>query len=567
MVMLDTFESLSRQFSQSSDFTSRRSPLTLERIIIDLGSTLLTPVTPVNNPYQRIASVFAYDPLDEQVIPAESVVLGIGLASPDELLRCLALMSSAGSTVLIVRRAKELPEAVSRLALNTGTSIFELVSGASWTQLSNLIQSLLVVPESSLDEETIDGLPGGDLFAVSNAISSLLEAPITIEDRNSRVLAFSRGQDEADSARIATILERQVPHEYTRQLESAGFFRKLYSSHTPVTIKLPSDDVEIKTRAAIAVRAGGEILGSIWAALPGELDDERSQLFEEVAKIVALHMLRLRAGDKTDRRMRADLLSTALEGGDGAYYAIKKLGIEGTPVAVFAIGLNLEDGEKVEEVFDGQRTADAIAVYLAAVRPRACTARLGETIYGILPVDSTETGEEQALRLVTDLVARSGTKAGSGTRPGVFGGVGPIVTDSRDLLTAREGARRALRVQLESPDPDSPVAVLSKVYVDSLLLELRDQVSMRGDLLTGPLDKLRSYDVDNGTDFVKTLDIWLNSMGDISKAAELLHVHANTLRYRLRRLAEIAEMDLSDSEVRFAAQLILRINSELREPG
>lgn len=562
--MVPDFPTHVRLTQTSPGSSSLRSPLprlssqlTLERILDDLGSTLLNPLTTIAEPHQAVTGVVAFDPHDDQIIPAGSIVLGIGLADSADIRRCLGSMAAAGARVLIVRGPGEVLEPLSRAAYGHGICVFTLVSGASWTQLSNLINSLLVDPRGVDDTETIDGLPGGDLFAVANAIGSLLGAPITIEDRNSRVLAFSSGQDAADGPRIETILDRQVPVEYTRRLQSAGFFTRLYSSTDPVSIRLDVDGVEIKNRVAIAVRAGGEILGSVWAALPDEIDEERAQILKDMAKIAALHMLRLRAGDGLDRRLRADLLATALEGGDGAGYAIRKLGVESSPIAVFALGVDPDESSQLDEAIETQRIADAINVYLAAVRPQASAARLGGTIFGILPVNDVDAGEAQTQRLVNDLVARVGT------RVRVCGGIGPIVTDSRDLLSAREGARRALRVCLDRGDRSVSVAVLSRVYVDSLLLDLRDQVSLRHDQLTGPVHRLHDYDLSNHTDFVLTLDTWLACMGDVSKAADLLHVHANTLRYRLRRLAEIADLDLEDPDARFAAQLLLRIDPQL----
>ncbi|TGD09223.1 helix-turn-helix domain-containing protein [Brevibacterium sp. S111] len=533
------------------------SQLTLERVLDDLGSTLLNPLTVIDDPHQTVTGVVAFDPHDDQVIPAGAIVLGIGLSDAIDVQRCLRSMGTAGAHVLIGRGPRDLMETMSLAARGYGITVFTLVPGASWTQLSNLINSLLVDPRGVDDTETIDGLPGGDLFAVANAIGSLLDAPITIEDRNSRVLAFSSGQDTADGPRIETILDRQVPVEYTRRLQSAGFFTKLYSSTEPVSIRLDVDGVDVKNRAAIAVRAGGEILGSIWAALPDEMDEELARVLRDMAKIAALHMLRLRAGDGLDRRLRADLLATALDGGDGAEYAIRRLGIESSHIAVFALGVDQEETSQLDEAIETQRIVDAINVYLAAVRPQASAARLGDTIFGMLPIQSVDDGEEQARRFVSDLVVRAGT------RVRVCGGVGPIVTDSRDLLSAREGARRALRVCLDRKDRGTSVAVLSQVYVDSLLLDLRDQVSLRRDQLSGPVHRLHDYDLDNGTDFVLTLDTWLACMGDVSRAADLLHVHANTLRYRLRRLAEIADLDLEDADARFAAQLLLRIDPRL----
>src|SRR5205085_11976720 len=113
-----------------------------------------------------------------------------------------------------------------------------LTRGASWTQLAALLRALLA--EGDVGEagpQTLGGIPSGDLFALANAIGALLDAPITIEDRSSRVLAYSGRQDEADSSRVETILGRQVPGRFTRILEERGVFQAMYRSDQPVYVE------------------------------------------------------------------------------------------------------------------------------------------------------------------------------------------------------------------------------------------------------------------------------------------------------------------------------------------
>src|SRR6185437_2288094 len=91
-----------------------------------------------------------------------------------------------------------------------------------------------------------------------------------------------------------------------------------------------------KARQAIAVRAGDEILGSIWAAVAEPLPPAREQAFIEAAKLVALHLLRVRAGADVERRLRAELVSILLEGGPGAADAASRLGLAGRACVVAA---------------------------------------------------------------------------------------------------------------------------------------------------------------------------------------------------------------------------------------
>jgi hypothetical protein len=72
-----------------------------------------------------------------------------------------------------------------------------------------------------------------------------------------------------------------------------------------------------------------------------------------------------------------------------------------------------------------------------------------------------------------------------------------------------------------------------------------------------PVGRLLSHDDANGTDLARTLAAHLAHPGDPRAAAARLHVHPNTFRYRMRKIAEIAPMDLDDELVRLAVQLQL----------
>ncbi len=58
-----------------------------------------------------------------------------------------------------------------------------------------------------------------------------------------------------------------------------------------------------------------------------------------------------------------------------------------------------------------------------------------------------------------------------------------------------------------------------------------------------PLDAASS-----GADLLATVRVWLDSGMRVEPAAERLHIHANTLRYRLGRYEELTGADLSDTE-------------------
>jgi hypothetical protein len=62
------------------------------------------------------------------------------------------------------------------------------------------------------------------------------------------------------------------------------------------------------------------------------------------------------------------------------------------------------------------------------------------------------------------------------------------------------------------------------------------------DRVIGPV---RDYDREHGSDLVPTLTAFLDCSGSWTRCAEILHVHVNTLRYRIQRIEQLTGRDLS----------------------
>jgi PucR C-terminal helix-turn-helix domain/GGDEF-like domain len=539
-----------------------RPHASLGRVLDDLGTTLLELVHGDPDRAGDIGGVAIHDPIEEPVLPQRALVLGVGLHEPGEVARLLRVLGRHEAAGLVLRAPVAMSAEVAAAVDEAGVALLGLTRGASWAQLAAILRSLLAEGDvGDAGPQTLGGMPSGDLFALANAVAALLDAPVTIEDRGSRVLAFSGRQDEADPSRVETILGRRVPERYSRLITERGVFRDLYRSDRPVYVEPPPGGLDgfSVPRVAVAVRAGDEVLGSIWAAVRQPLSPDRTQALCDAARLVALHMLRIRAGADVERRLRTDLLSTALEGGAGAREALNRLGLADQPVVVLALAMpeSAESGRSIGTdtslVTERQRLSDGLAMHLSAVHPRCAAALVGDVVYGLIPVPRADDGERRAVRIATDFLERVGDR----TRAVV--GVGPVAGDTGGLAGARASADRALRVLRTGTVGGRRVARLTDVHVEALLLELRDLVAARGDRPTGPVARLFAYDERHNAKLVETLRAWLDAFGDVPAAAATVHVHPNTFRYRLRRLAEVGGIDLTDPAARFAAMLQLRV--------
>ena len=545
-----------------------RPQASLGRVLDDLGATLLELIYGDADRPGDIGGIVIHDPLDEPVLPQNALVLGVGLHGQSQvasLLRALGRQHAAG---LVVRLPAPSGTAVAAAVADSGVALLGLTRGASWAQLAALLRALLAEGDvGDVGSETLGGIPSGDLFAVANAVAALLDAPVTIEDRSSRVLAFSGRQDEADQSRVETILGRQVPERYSRLLVERGVFRELYRSDEPVYVEPPRggpEDFHVP-RVAVAVRAGDEVLGSIWAAVHQPLSDDRLRAMRDASRLVALHMLRIRAGADVQRRLRADLVSTALEGGASAREALTRLGLADQPVVVLALAV-VPSGEPAHAIdADASLAArrqwlcDGLAMHLSAVYPRCATALVGDIVYALVPVPGDGDGEDRAAQVAADFLDRIGDRVRSVV------GISSAASGPSALAEARACADRVLRVLRSGAS--QRIARLADVHVEALVLELRDLVAAHGDTPTGPIARLSAYDQQHNTNLVETLRAWLDAFGDVAAAAAVMYVHPNTFRYRLRRAADIGSLDLTDPEARFAAMLQLRVLSPGPESG
>ena len=135
-------------------------------------------------------------------------------------------------------------------------------------------------------------------------------------------------------------------------------------------------------------------------------------------------------------------------------------------------------------------------------------------------------------------------------------GPGPVVAGPLvdGLELAGRSARDALAGLLAAPAwPDAPRPVLAD--------ELLPERILTGEFEARTLLAARVYDALLGADpaLIDTLSAYLENAASLEAAARLLFVHPNTVRYRLRRIAEITGLSPSDPRESFALHVGLAV--------
>jgi len=71
--------------------------------------------------------------------------------------------------------------------------------------------------------------------------------------------------------------------------------------------------------------------------------------------------------------------------------------------------------------------------------------------------------------------------------------------------------------------------------------------------------RMIDYDTQHNTEYFLTLKLYVGACGNVKEASYNLNVHANTILYRVKRLKELFDIDLTEANTLFSAMLTLRI--------
>ncbi|GAA2898651.1 helix-turn-helix domain-containing protein [Streptosporangium fragile] len=523
---------------------SAQGRVTLGVLLDSLGTEAVTALCLPSGRQAMVGAPVIYGS-DEPMTALDGALLLVTVNPESSLLERAA---EAGATAVVVRAGLGNATALTEAAEGTGVALLAAAPGLSWGQLYALVDALLalVAPAADLGGDA----QAGDLFALANQVAARVGGAVAIEDLAMRVLAYSTiGGQRIDELRREGILGRRVPEHPTNAEEYAAVLR----SDRAVWSFEPR---EYLPRLAIAVRARGEALGTIWAIQADEpLAPDAAAALAEAARTAAPHLARISLAADRARRTRDEWLGWLLRGVGpvGELAASFSLHPE-EPIAVVAVGAG-EAGRRTD-VFAATHAGDLLRTAYTAYRIRAAVGAVDGRTYAVV---AAAAGTPLLRRITADTLGQINDRLGGRWRAGV----GRTVASVAQVPTSARQADEALRAMC-GPFAGGEVGLHEELAAALFLLDAAASMRTSPVLLGEPLSLVAEHDARHGTDYVHSLRVWLAAHYDVPRAAEKLSLHPNTLRYRLRRIGELIPLD--DPDVRIVLGLQLRLG-EIRASG
>ncbi|MEU0116534.1 PucR family transcriptional regulator ligand-binding domain-containing protein [Streptomyces bobili] len=334
-------------------------------------------------------------------------------------------------------------------------------------------------------------------------------------------------------------------------------------------------------RAAQAVQAARDVRETVlsdWLlaveADAGDWAEERLDLLQGVTQLISVERDRRDAARTVRRRLAQEILELVQTGAAPAEIAARLRvaapvllpGLGTAPHWQVVVARVEWDGGEIEGGPVTQSLLEEILVDPQATGPepsdRIAVAHTGDEAVALVPlpaVSSEHDGSESGV-LADALLAsvREPLAAGLDGDGRVTLGVSAAVHSAEGLRGALEEARHARRVAAARPGRVCAAGHQELASHVLLLPFVPDDV--RRAFTARLLDPLREYDRRHRAELIPTLEAFLDCDGSWTRCASRLHLHVNTLRYRVGRIEQLTGRDLSRLEDKLDFFLALRMS-------
>lgn len=396
-----------------------------------------------------------------------------------------------------------------------------------------------------------------DLQGIVDGLARKVGSSVAIDDFSHRLLVYSSDADHVDDLRVAAIMARRSPERaYTHAMQHG-----LGEAERP--IRIPANrEFGMEARVCAPVMCLGKLLGYLW------LIDDRSRLSLSDLELVAaaaaaagevMHHERL-LGElerSRERELIRDLLADQLEIREHAADNLVESGLL-LPINNVAVLV----AKPVSRL--GESVSDAIRVCLQAglesmrreVSPRRSLYLVRpDHAVALISADDILLGPSGLPGLATSLhhIMLRELKGANGWS--LLVGIGDVKPGLSHAPDSYREALWAVRVGTVVPSY-APVVAWRDVGIYRTLMHFSsDQLSKT--VLHGGLVNLMNMD---GTGrLIRTLECYFDHACDAKITCSQLSIHRATLYYRLRRIEELAAVDMRVGDDRLALHLGLKL--------
>lgn len=400
-------------------------------------------------------------------------------------------------------------------------------------------------------------LEGQGLSGITRNLSHIIDKVVLVTDRFFQAMSCSKPLRESHEE-IEAIWREAIENPAARQellalVNSAQFTR----------LEFP-DPVAggIKNLVVVPILAGTNALGFVAILEDEPLSKLDCIALEHAATVIALEMLKQKAAFETELRLRRgffeELFAGNYESEDVAIWRAKQLGLDLVRTyRLMTIDIIPGEAEDLKSQNGRARMSESFFEAVGHAFENVCPGFFlsggGKNIIGLLPVAEEEDGNGKALSTVLREIEKEIKTHLPEYRWLV--GIGSPCSRIKDFAVSYQEACATIEIAKELKCKNRCLAY-ETLGIFSLINIHADRFREFIRKIIGPLI---DYDEKYKSQLVDTLKLYFNNNCNLQRSARDGFLSSATLKYRLKRIKEIANIDLNDSETILLVHLAIKL--------
>lgn len=441
----------------------------------------------------------------------------------------------------------------SRLFERTDEKLQQKVAQLNKTNIMLSTQNAMVKKSAAIHSQLTDlVLAGKGIGAITDSLAQIVSNPVIVEDISFKLIAQA-GSNFNGELETYYISAQEV---FTRQ-EWKDEGEVLRNQRHMVKIPMGRIDKQKGYQYLVPIVAGQDILGYVSCFEKNKkLEELDLMALEHAGTVYALELLQQKVAFETEQRIKEDFIGELIS---GTYQSEEQVIKQGKK-----LGFNLKTGYMVtlldvEHKEAGMANTETMHHLLGlftqgmrAYSPHSMVASKKKQILILLslPKKGKDLDNfDDLARYLKDVILK--------TAPLLYWRLagGTVCYQVPDFCRSYEEASFTLEF-MRNMNRQNTGMLYDQLRIFGMLDINKKTFTEFISKVIGPL---LEYDAQHNSQLVETLKLYYSNNGNVQQAARRGYLNSSTLKYRLKRIQEIAGIDLVDPDISLQVQLALKL--------
>lgn len=382
-----------------------------------------------------------------------------------------------------------------------------------------------------LHQNLLKALISGGIDSIVNVAYEYLRHPIIVVDSEYNPIIQIPNEPVGDFVWDAIYSSKSMPHDIVELFSDENLIKKGYEANKPLYVNWGA--FKESSRVLSNVTVGKSIVGYMAVLYFNEIcTKEDINDIELINQVMSIELQRTNASNYEIQDMRTLFLINLL---DGKINNKEELDYWKTKYKFDISGNYQVLSTRSKKGNDDASSYPYIKKSIERFYPKLHVAVFGDNLYILISDIQNQKDYDLDLYKILKFLTNYNLKIG----------LSNSFSNIIDTCIYKEQANFILNNILTSSELNF---CFYQDYALDEMLQVITKNMHKQSFIHPAIQTICNYDKENKSDLYKTLSYYILSMKDVSKTLEYLHIHRNTLPYRIKIIERITSIDLSDNK-------------------